>query len=279
MAALDLALQIGREPLLAAELPPAKPIAAAAGTGAPSPDLVAGCLKEFLEIAVKMAQVDEAVQEAAAHAPPPEAPEAQKWHEVSLKALQWTRSSLASQQDGSLAQLKQAVLSRRVPDALADASAVAPAVAPALPAARTSTVPPSAGEPLAVMRPQAARGQQVPKNVGSLREDLERLREFPTEQCLIVRRIKRLGLGSPELLRKALAPYGEVAEVLVAHSFERKSAKCRVDRVRPAALGFVVMGSAEEAAAVLRAGPSIMVGDVDISVSIFEPFECKPGED
>merc|ERR1719388_569745 len=50
---------------------------------------------------------------AAANAPPPQASEAQKWHEVSVKALQWTRSSLAAQQDSSLSQLKDAVLSRR----------------------------------------------------------------------------------------------------------------------------------------------------------------------
>merc|ERR1719388_264703 len=50
---------------------------------------------------------------ATANAPPPEASEAQKWHEVSVRALQWTRSSLAAQQDSSLSQLKDAVLSRR----------------------------------------------------------------------------------------------------------------------------------------------------------------------
>merc|ERR1719443_1671391 len=78
-----------------------------------TPEMVAGCLKEFLEIAVKMAQVDEAVISATANAPPPEASEAQKWHDVSVRALQWTRTSLAAQQDSSLSQLKDAVLSRR----------------------------------------------------------------------------------------------------------------------------------------------------------------------
>merc|ERR1719375_151323 len=50
---------------------------------------------------------------ATANAPPSQAVEAQKWHEVSVRALHWTRSSLAAQQDSSLSQLKDAVLSRR----------------------------------------------------------------------------------------------------------------------------------------------------------------------
>merc|ERR1719420_2809237 len=50
---------------------------------------------------------------ATANAPPPQASEAQKWHEVSVKALQWTRSSLAAQQESSLSQLKDVVLARR----------------------------------------------------------------------------------------------------------------------------------------------------------------------
>merc|ERR1719428_2717385 len=210
---------------------------------------------------------------ATANEPPPEACEAQKWHEVSVRALQWTRSSLAAQQDSTLSQLKDAVLSRRssaapITDLVAEKAVVAkPLPLPAQPA------------PAVCAAQRAAFAAAGLESVGSLRDDLEKLKEYENERCLIVRRIKRLGLSSPTLLRKHFEEYGTVTEVLVAHSFERKSAKCRVDRVRPAALGFLVMGSVAEASAVLRAGPNITVGDVSIEVSIFEPFVNVKGED
>ena len=116
-------------------------------------------------------------------------------------------------------------------------------------------------------------------SVGSLRDDLERLKEYDAQQCLIVRRIKRLGLGSPEILRQHFSGFGNVKEMLISHSFEKKSAKCRADRVRPAALGFIVMDSVEGAQAALRAGPTLMIGDVDIEVNIFEPAEALQQRD
>merc|ERR1719199_2138612 len=110
-------------------------------------------------------------------------------------------------------------------------------------------------------------------SVGSLRDDLERLKEYDARQCLIVRRIKRLGLRSAEILRQYFSGFGGVKEMLISHSFEKKSAKCRADRVRPAALGFLVMNSVDGAQAALRAGPIIMIGEVDVEVKEFEPVE------
>jgi len=110
-------------------------------------------------------------------------------------------------------------------------------------------------------------------SVGSLRDDLERLKDYDDQQCLIVRRIKRLGLGSPAILREHFSGFGDVKEILISHSLEKKSAKCRADRLRPAALGFIVMASVDGAQAALRAGPTIMIGDVDVEVQIFEPLE------
>merc|ERR1719152_179664 len=96
-------------------------------------------------------------------------------------------------------------------------------------------------------------------SVGSLRDDLERLKEYDAQQCFIVRRIKRLGLGSPEILREHFSSFGGVKEMLISHSFEKKSVKCRADRVRPAALGFIVMDSVAGAQAALKSGPTVMV--------------------
>merc|ERR1719217_913534 len=107
---------------------------------------------------------------ATANAPPPEASEAQKWHEVSVRALQWTRSSLAAQQDSSLSQLKDAVLSRRaslapITDVVIEKPVpVQPISAPAVCAAQRAAF--------------AAAGLQ---SVGSLRDDLEKLKEYENE--------------------------------------------------------------------------------------------------
>jgi len=118
---------------------------------------------------------------------------------------------------------------------------------------------------------QVAAGEM---SVGSLRDDLECLKKYDAQQCLIVRRIKRLGLGSPEILREHFSRFGGVKDMLISHSLEKKSAKCRADRVRPAALGFIVMTSVEGAQAALQAGPTLMIGNVDVEVKIFEPIEA-----
>jgi len=238
-------------------------------------------LKDFLEVAMKMAQLDEAIMSARASAPSKEGGEAFKWHEVSIKALMWTRVSIAEQQSNALGQLKNLAVSQRTS---------APTSQPVLSAAPTSFLSAKAA-PFALARPKpradaavsssklitpAQAGARVANgelHAGSLRDDLERLKEYGAQQCLIVRRIKRLGLGSPEILRKHFSSFGGVKEMLISHSFEKKSAKCRSDRLRPAALGFIVMDSVEGAQAALRAGPTLMIGDVDVEVKIFEPFE------
>lgn len=243
---------------------------------------VGDSLKNFLDVAMKMAQIDEAVRSARASAPPPEDKEAQKWHEVSIKALMWTRSSFAEQQSSALGELKGLVKQKRCASlppkpvtapispsfALsAKATTFSPKMMPTC--AKVPACPPGVLTP-AVAGARVAAGEM---GVGSLRDDLERLKEFDPKQCLIVRRIKRLGLGSPDILRNYFASFGVVAEVLIAHSFEKKSTKCRADRLRPAALGFVVMGSVQGAEAALQAGPTLMIRSVDVNVQIFESFD------
>merc|ERR1719201_3256973 len=70
-------------------------------------------LKNFLEVAMKVAQIDEAIMKARASAPSQEDSEAFKWHEVSIRALMWTRSSLVEQQGNALGQLKNSVVSQQ----------------------------------------------------------------------------------------------------------------------------------------------------------------------
>jgi len=90
-------------------LEPTEGIKASSLAGAPLGDSI----KNFLEVAMQIAQIDEAITGARASAPSQEDTEASKWHEVSIKALMWTRSSVAEQQSIALGQLKNVVVSQR----------------------------------------------------------------------------------------------------------------------------------------------------------------------
>lgn len=261
-------------------------------------------VQELLAIALNVSEVDKTANEASASAPSLMDAEARKWHEVSIRALSWTRSALAAQQDATLKQLQtQAKIQMGKSDTSSRISVEQlehlqeQAMAPSkprlhsLPADAKPSGPPgvwilpkepfeSPKEPCAEQTlsqiggsASAAFAAAGLDSVGSLREDLELLRQYDSERCLIVRRIKRLGLSSPDVLRKHFEDFGEVTEVLAAHSFERKSAKCRCDRIRPAALGFIVMGTAEAAQEIVRAGPTIAIGDVEINIKRFEAFQ------
>merc|ERR1719281_1964562 len=108
---------------------------------------------------------------------------------------------------------------------------------------------------------------------GSLRQDLELLRQRQPERVIIVRRIKKLGFESPQLLDMHFSQYGEVKELLVAHSHIKPSAKRPNGRVRPAALGFVVMADEEGAQNAFKAGEEQMIGGHGIELGSFESFD------
>jgi len=263
-----MAVALASPMCLAESLKPIETIEA----GAPLGDT----LKTFLEVAMKVAQIDEAMMNARASAPSQEDSEALKWHEVSIKALMWTRSSLVEQQGNALGQLKSSVLSQQ-PSVLAlkkPASSLSASAKPFAPPA------PKPKEGAQVKSPKALTPAQVgakvaagDMSVGSLSDDLERLKEYDAQQCLIVRRIKRLGLGSPEILRDHFSGFGGVKETLISHSFEKKSSKCRADRVRPAALGFIIMDSVHGAQTALKAGPTLMISGVDVEVKAFQALD------
>jgi hypothetical protein len=118
----------------------------------------------------------------------------------------------------------------------------------------------------------------APQKLGSLRADLEKLRGYEPDCCLIVRRIKHLGIESASILGEHFGRAGTVAEVLVSHSFEKPCQKRRHGRVRPAALGFVVMATREGAERALAAGGEQLVGQAQIGVKIFEPFADGLGQ-
>lgn len=256
-------------------------------------------LQDLLEAALNVARVDASMSDAKSGAPPVQDVEARKWHDVSLRALSWTRTSLIAKQDSLLKEMLQQAnaqggkaLSPMTDLQEIQAKSIKPSSLPPLPSLSPDAAPFRPGPPgvwkVPCEAPQMSRSWEVEphalrskeaceglrsQGVGSLREDLMRLREYEADCCIIVRQIKKLGLESANLLRQHFTRFGDVAEVLVAHSIERKSPKSRCDRIRPAALGFIIMSNSDAAKAALSAGPTLEVENVQIGIKQFEAFE------
>jgi len=214
-------------------------------------------LARLVSVMKEIGSMDAMVVQAEAGAP--KCPEARKWHEVSMTALVWSRQNLAKEQRALLQKLKERCLAQRA----AEPSPVPTTVCYQKLGAQG---PPSAAAP-------AADNARV---VGSLRSDLRRVQELDDPQrCLLVRKIKKLGLESAQKLQSHFQRAGGVTEVLVAHSFEKPSAKRRQGRIRPAAMGFVVMESGAVARALVDSGEVQFVQDgeelVEVTVEHFDP--------
>lgn len=262
-------------------------------------------LQQLVIVAAKLSNIDSMLEEAR-QAPPLVDPEAQRWQQVSMTALQWSRKALSEKLQALLQGIRSDVAEKQqasqqedeAPRCFTmpcDTSATAPSPPVDRPACLGTTSASSSAESSPNPAPTAPPGEflpptlepapaaeeaellggahAAPPEVGSLRSDLERLREFDPGCCLIVRRIKKLGLESGQYLREHFELAGSVREVLVAHSFEKPSAKRRNGRIRPAAIGFVAMASEADAAAALLRGQEQVIGEAVVDVQLIEPFE------
>jgi len=227
-------------------------------------------MRELIEAATKLAQLDEAYQHAQENEPPINNDQARLWHDVSMKTLLWTRTVFTEQQSNALKQLQLSVATQiSQPESPAELDILANPWEAKPVGIDVMTSHPDVAVTPAVAGQETDMGQSFEK-VGSLRNDFDKLKEYPPDRCLIVRRIKRLGISSPELLRQRFEQFGSVTEVFAAHSAEKRGKDG--SRVRPAAIGFIVMGSDAEANAALAAGPAILIGDADITVQPFASF-------
>lgn len=210
-------------------------------------------LQGLVQVAGQISRLDCTVDQAKACQPESNC-EARKWHDISLTAMMWSRRELVEKQLQFLAQLRDVVLMTKEDNQLVQEKCACPQQVAERVALPEESAPPSP--------------------IGSLRIDLEKLRQYDSDCCLIVRKIKKLGLDSADKLEGHFRQFGDVAEVLVAHSYERPSPKRRNGRVRPAALGFVVMKTAEGSSRAVEAGELQAVGAeaLDVSVQRFEAF-------
>jgi len=230
---------------------------------------------ELIKVVAELARVDEMMQKV--QTSPPEAAEAQKWHEISKRALVWSRDALAKKQQGLLEQLRDLTMQQLKPSGVVD---LAPADAKVAPA-RVEASPKVAQ----VLVQERVPSQELePKGdgsefVGSLRNHLDKVREYQPSCVVHVRNIKKLGVRSPDKLHEYFSRFGELSDVLVAHSFEKPTARRRQGRVRPAALGFVVFQSAMVAEVLLAGSAEHVVGEDEAAVTIqvqrYEPMDLE----
>ncbi|CAK0903197.1 unnamed protein product [Prorocentrum cordatum] len=120
-----------------------------------------------------------------------------------------------------------------------------------------------------------AEAEAAPHSGETMRAHLEELRGKGGGRTLVVRKIQRLGFDSPEKLKAHFEQYGAVEGVLINHSYVRSTGRrakqAPATRVRPAHLGFVVMGSAAGAEAAASDGETHLVLGNAIEVQKFVP--------
>jgi hypothetical protein len=228
--------------------------------------LVPALLLELVTIVAQISQLDAMFDKVKGSAPAAGS-EADKWHQVSVQALETSRKYMVEQ---------QASLFQRIANASGTPSHVSlPAKSDgattsenkkedAIPERKEVTAPPGLDPSV----PDLKAGPATETDGNSLRNYLEKIKMQTPGCALLVRKIKALGFESPEHLRAHCEQFGKVAEVLVSHCITKPSPKRAKGRIRPAALGFVIMASPEDADAVFAQGEHQSIAFRDGSVTV-----------
>lgn len=233
---------------------------------------MAAVLLDLTTIASQLAHVDMTIAKVNNGAP--EDPEAKRWHDISIQALRTSRNMLSDKQLScikelsALAGVPEAPSSQTKPEQKSEEPSTWDAWTSADIAACPEFVPPPPG-----------LEQTQFSSDGSLRKDLEILRHAQPETVFIVRKIKKLGFESPQMLRQHFGQYGPVQEILVAHSHVKPTPKRPNGRVRPAALGFVIMASSEGVKKAFEVGDVHNVCGCPIELKAFESFDSHYAEE
>jgi len=101
----------------------------------------------------------------------------------------------------------------------------------------------------------------------SLRDNLLASASMDQSRVVMIRKINRIGLNSPNVLEAHYSNFGGIERVMVSHCLQNRTG---FKRLRPAALGFLVMDKAEDAKAIRDAGEIQTVQGVEVSVGPFE---------
>lgn len=235
-------------------------------------------LLELVTIVTQLAQLD-TMSDNVKKSAPDAGSEAVKWHQVSVQALETSRKYLVEQQTSLIQRLANATgqalpaqsgivaLEPKEHTPVAEVPVVPPpGMKERTPVAEVPVAPPPGLEML-VHNDENSRSAMLGEG-NSLRTDLEKIKLHEPGTALLVRKIKPFGFESAEYLRTYFEQFGEVAEVLVSHCITKPSPKRGSGRVRPAALGFVVMASANDAEKAFAKGEQHAISYKDTSVDV-----------
>jgi hypothetical protein len=231
-----------------------------------TPGTVSSLLLELTEVASQLARVEMMLAQVTESAPEEES--AKRYHEISLQALKCSEKMLFEKQTQCLKDLGALIGS--------PSKATEEKAEPVLESAPASTTWKGWAKADIEAVPEFVPPGNISSKLigsGSLRQDLELLRQRQPDHVLIVRKIKKLGFESPQLLDDHFSQFGEVKELLVAHSHVKPTAKRPNGRVRPAALGFVVMANGEAAQNAFKAGADQMICGCSIEIASFDSFD------
>jgi len=128
----------------------------------------------------------------------------------------------------------------------------------------------TSGQTTSWKMPTRNAGRKVGTPGITLRDNLLQLSSFDPECVILVRKINRLGLNSPQLLEIYFSRFGPVERVLISHSIDKPNEKRRHPRWRPAGLGFIAMRNAQDAAAAIGHASEHIVLGVHIVVAPYE---------
>jgi len=238
-------------------------------------------LLELVTLVSQIAQLDSMFDKVNKSAPDAGS-EAVKWHQVSVQALETSRKYMIEQQTSLIKRLANATgtpipalcgnIALQTPKEDAPVAHVRSASPPGLAPPPGLASPPGLDIPVDKAEDTSSPKSEKPSNSGdgnSLRTDLEKIKLYPNGCALLVRKIKPLGFDSAEHLRAHFEQFGQVAEVLVSHCITKPSPKRANGRVRPAALGFVIMASSEDVDKVFAHGEQQCIQDVIVEVTKF----------
>lgn len=118
----------------------------------------------------------------------------------------------------------------------------------------------------------------------TLKENLRQLSSLQPKTVILVRKISKLGMNSPQLLEIYFSQFGPVKKVFISHAIEKPHGRRTQPRWRPATLGFIAMENPEDAEkARLRGAEQVVLG-VTIQVIEYEDHyaqqkDCENDED
>jgi hypothetical protein len=117
---------------------------------------------------------------------------------------------------------------------------------------------------------QPPPGVNMDQYANTLKENLRQLSSLDPKTVILVRKISKLGMNSPQLLEIYFSQFGPVKKIFISHAIEKPHGRRTQPRWRPATLGFIAMENAEDAEKAKQRGTEQTVLGVTIQAVEYE---------